>query len=125
MSITPQNLEVGGRYNWRNQPERLIYMGSMPYQGNGLWYQFAKVDKPDVCWSEVRAEDLSSFEVSDKPAAGLSQKTLKALAYESFSNAHALPTKQSDFKKNLAAMRLRKNLETLNKNLDKKMARYL
>jgi len=124
MTITPQNLDVGGRYNWRNQPERLIYMGSRLYP-DGLWYQFAKVDAPDICWSEVRAEDLANFEATDAPAAEFSKKTLKALAYEAFSNAHTLPTKQSDFKKNLAAMRLRKNRETLNKNLEKKMKAYL
>lgn len=65
MTMTPHTAikpVIGGRYNWRNQPERLIYMGVKSYPGNGLGYQFAKVEAPDVCWSEVRFADLEFFE---------------------------------------------------------------
>ena len=55
------NMKVGGFYNWRNQPERLVYMGAKRYP-DGYWYQFAKTDNPTVCWSEVRANELESFE---------------------------------------------------------------
>jgi len=51
---------IGNRYNWKNQPERLIYLGRE--FSNGCWYQFALVDKPNEVWCEVREEDLESFE---------------------------------------------------------------
>lgn len=53
--------KIGGKYNWKNQPERLVYMGLKQYP-DGVWYQFAKVDSPDKVWSEVRGYELSSFE---------------------------------------------------------------
>jgi len=53
---------VGGRYNWKNQPERLIYLGRKRYGDNGSWHQFAKVEDPEVVWSEVRDSDLHFFE---------------------------------------------------------------
>ena len=56
-------LKQGGRYNWKGQPERLIYIGTKHYPGDRrTWHQFALVDKPDTCWSEVLDSDLSSFE---------------------------------------------------------------
>lgn len=54
---------IGERYNWRGQPERLVYMGKN-WSGNGYWHQFALVDKPDEVWCEVLESDLDSFEVS-------------------------------------------------------------
>lgn len=54
-------LKIGGRYNWRNQSERLIYMG-MCEPRNGRWHQFALVEKPGAVWCEVRPSDLSSIE---------------------------------------------------------------
>lgn len=54
---------IGERYNWKNQPERLIYLGSKQYPGDRrTWYQFAKVEAPTVVWSEVLATDLEHFE---------------------------------------------------------------
>ncbi len=64
--ITPQTLVIGGRYNWKYQPERLIYMGRLRYPGDGrIWYQFARVEAPNVCWSEVLDRDLANFEVTE------------------------------------------------------------
>lgn len=63
------SLVIGGRYNWKRQPERLIYMGRRLYPGDGrTWHQFAKVGAPGVCWSEVLDGDLSSFEESTDAA---------------------------------------------------------
>ena len=63
MSTVNQNsLVVGGRYNWKHQPERLVYLGTD--RSNGIWYQFAKVEAPEVVWCEVRAGELSMFEVT-------------------------------------------------------------
>lgn len=68
MTVTPDTLRIGERYNWKNQPERLIYMGRRRYPGDGrTWHQFAKVETPDVCWSEVLDSDLSNFEATPAP----------------------------------------------------------
>ena len=40
-------MKIGDRYNWKNQPERLVYVG-MCEPRNGRWYQFEKVDEPGV-----------------------------------------------------------------------------
>jgi hypothetical protein len=58
-------MTVGGFYNWKGQPERLVYLGM---SRNGLWYQFAKVNEPDRVWCEVRGVDLAMFEESKVPA---------------------------------------------------------
>jgi len=60
MTAEIPNFTMGGRYNWRGQPERLIYLG--PHHSNGWWHQFAKVDAPDAVWCEVRTSDLAYFE---------------------------------------------------------------
>ena len=64
-------MKIGGKYNWRNQPERLAYMGTKHYGGDRrTWHQFEKVDKPGVVWSEVLEADLSSFEETVQPCGG-------------------------------------------------------
>lgn len=55
-------MKVGGKYNWKGQPERLGYLGIKHYPDNGFWFQFAKVDEPDKVWCEVREADLVMFE---------------------------------------------------------------
>lgn len=60
--LSPSNLEIGGKYNWKSQPERLVYLGPSR-DATGLWFQFAKVDdEKQRVWCEVRASDLVSFE---------------------------------------------------------------
>jgi len=57
-------LKVGGRYNWKNQPERLFYMGlSLPSPNR--WHQFSLVDKPGEVWCEVAPGDLHMIEESE------------------------------------------------------------
>lgn len=69
MTITANTLRIGERYNWKNQPERLVYMGTRRYPGDGrTWHRFAKVETPKVCWSEVLDSDLASFEAAPAPA---------------------------------------------------------
>jgi hypothetical protein len=47
-------LIIGNRYNWKHSGEPpLIYVGN-----EGAWYQFAKVDEPDVVWCEILLNDL-------------------------------------------------------------------
>jgi hypothetical protein len=56
-------MKVGGRYNWRNQPERLIYIGRNLSPGQSRWYQFQKVGAPaGSVWCEVLDEDLHRLE---------------------------------------------------------------
>ena len=59
--LTAQALKIGGRYNWKNQPERLVYIG-MCEPRNGRWHQFEKVDEPGVVWCEVIGADLHMLE---------------------------------------------------------------
>lgn len=61
--MTHLTLKKDGRYNRKNQQERLIYMGTKRYPGDlRTWHQFALVDKPDTCWCEVLDSDLPCFE---------------------------------------------------------------
>lgn len=53
------DLIVDGRYNWVDQPERLIYLGKQ-----GSWHQFAKVDSPELVWCEVIDTDIRFFEIT-------------------------------------------------------------
>lgn len=58
--LIPSDLKLGKRYNWKKQTDRLIYIGTQI--SNGLWYQFAKIDKPNIVWCEVREDDLHMME---------------------------------------------------------------
>jgi hypothetical protein len=53
-------LEVGEGYNFKDQPERLIYVGEN-WSGNGYWHQFEKVGEIGV-WSELQNADLCLLE---------------------------------------------------------------
>lgn len=56
---------IGNRYNWINQPERLIYMG-MNRDPSGFWHQFCKADdNTKKVWCEVTESDLSHLEESE------------------------------------------------------------
>lgn len=60
-------MEIGGRYNWKGQPERLIYMGTARYPNDSRhWHQFAKVENPEVVWSEVLAYEMQFLEETEK-----------------------------------------------------------
>lgn len=56
-------LIIGGKYNWKNQAERLIYMGLCEPR-NGHWHQFALIESPTVVWCEVLPDDLDKLEVT-------------------------------------------------------------
>lgn len=53
---------INDRYNWKGQPERLIYKGK-----KGLWHQFEKVGEPGIVWCEVLEEDLDKLEKAEEP----------------------------------------------------------
>ena len=58
-TMTPSTLVPGGRYNFRLQPERLVYLGVHRYPGDRRdWYQFALVNNPDSVWSELLDSDV-------------------------------------------------------------------
>lgn len=59
--MSAPQMTIGGRYNWKHQPERLVYLGHN-WSGNGYWHQFAIVSNPSVVWCEVQTDDLESFE---------------------------------------------------------------
>lgn len=59
--MKPEQMVMGVRYNFTNQPERLIYLGRN-WSGNGYWHQFRKIDGPRTVWCEVRDDDLSMIE---------------------------------------------------------------
>ena len=56
-----QDLKVGGKYNFTNQLERLIHIGTV-YDYSGKWYQFALVSEPDKVWVELSKIDLHMIE---------------------------------------------------------------
>ena len=59
--MSAATMRKGGKYNWRGQAERLVYLGRN-WSGNGYWHQFEKVDAPGVVWCEVLDADLSMIE---------------------------------------------------------------
>lgn len=59
-AIAPM-MHKGGKYNWKGQAERLVYLGHN-WSGNGYWHQFEKVDAPGTVWCEVLTADLQHFE---------------------------------------------------------------
>lgn len=55
--LTAQAMKKGGKYNWKSQPERLIYL-----RQRGLWHQFKKIGDSTEVWCEVLSEDLHMLE---------------------------------------------------------------
>lgn len=61
--MTRDQLKVDHKYNWKNQPERLVYTGR--HKDHPMcrgWYQFALTTDPYKVWCEVREEDLHRIE---------------------------------------------------------------
>ena len=57
------SMVVGGKYNFYNQSERLVYIGRN-WSGNGFLNQFAKVEYPEIVWCELLDSDLHMIEES-------------------------------------------------------------
>lgn len=53
------DMVIGQHYNWKCQPERLVYMGK-----EGAWHQFALIESPNVVWCEVLDSDLDGMELT-------------------------------------------------------------
>jgi hypothetical protein len=56
-NLTSKTMKRGGRYNWKGQPERLVYLGK-----KGFWHQFRKIGDPRPVWCEVLDENLHMLE---------------------------------------------------------------
>ncbi len=57
--LTAADLKIGGHYNWKNQSERLIYLGK-----KGSWHQFDLIS-PELeqrVWCEILSEDIGLLE---------------------------------------------------------------
>ena len=54
-------MKIGTHYNWKNQSERLIYIG-YNWSGNGYWHQFEKVGEPGIVWCEIQESNLADIE---------------------------------------------------------------
>lgn len=63
------DLEIGKFYHWRNQKERLIFLGCN-FSGNGPWYQFALIESPDEIWCECLTQDLAGIEPTSSNLTG-------------------------------------------------------
>ena len=63
--MTNKDLVIGGKYNWINQSERLIYLGHN-LSGNGYWHQFALTHTPQKVWCELQDTDLHMIEETNK-----------------------------------------------------------
>jgi hypothetical protein len=86
-------LVVGGRYNWKDQPERLVYLGKhQDHPQCRGWFQFAKIEEPEKVWCEVREEDLASFEETQKTEArksGLRSASIAAMGAQVMASARS------------------------------------
>ncbi len=59
MNTTDLKLVVGNRYNFKDQAERLEYIGE-----SGVWHQFREIGSSGV-WAEVSDADLYMLEESE------------------------------------------------------------
>lgn len=59
--LTPATMKRLGYYNWKGQPDRLVYLGRNR-SGNGWWHQFRKIGDPRDVWCEVTDADLHMLE---------------------------------------------------------------
>lgn len=58
------DLVIGGRYNWKKQPERLIYLGVGTGASFG-WHQFSLAEDSDKkVWCEVLNSDMHMLEAT-------------------------------------------------------------
>jgi len=59
------SMKVGHPYNWKLQPDQLIYLGK-----KGHWHQFKKIGDPRAVWCEVLDEDLHMIEETTHATTG-------------------------------------------------------
>ena len=77
--MKPESLHKGNLYNYKNQPERLVFMGRKLYPGDSrMWFQFAKVKSPDEVWVEIFQSDLHLIEETQQDAPITTMEDFKA-----------------------------------------------
>lgn len=77
--MTPENLHKGKFYNFKNQPERLVFLGRKFYPGDQrMWFQFAKVESPYEVWVEIFQSDLHLIEETQQDAPITTMEDFKA-----------------------------------------------
>lgn len=59
--MNKEDMQRGGLYNFRNQADRLVYLG-YNWSGNGYWHQFRKIGDPRPVWAEITEDDLHMIE---------------------------------------------------------------
>ncbi len=58
--MNSKDMVFNSRYNFKNQPEQLKYIGCN-WSGNGFWHQFEKIGDDGV-WCELQDDDLEMIE---------------------------------------------------------------
>lgn len=58
-----EDLEIGGKYKWKHQPERLVYLGM-----HGCWHQFTLAENLTKVWCELLEPDLQHIEAAEERA---------------------------------------------------------
>lgn len=76
--LKPSDMKIGGKYNWKSQPDRLIYLGRN-WSGNGYWHQFKKIGDPRPVWCEVLGSDLHMLEETRSTGATMSEQMNSAV----------------------------------------------
>ena len=59
-ALKAEDLVPGGLYNWKYQPERLVYVGKV--YPSSPWYMFEKVNERGIIWCEALDEDMHMLE---------------------------------------------------------------
>lgn len=59
-------MQIGDKYNFRGQPERLVYLG-LNWSPGGRWHQFALVESPYEVWAEITEGELGAIEKTLPP----------------------------------------------------------
>lgn len=55
--LEAESLKIGGRYNFKLQPERLMYVGNF-----GPWHQFTKIGDSASVWVELLGPEICLLE---------------------------------------------------------------
>ena len=95
---------IGGKYNWVNQPDRLVYLGK-----KGSWHQFKKIGDPREVWCEVLDEDLPSIEETKPLAATSTTPTSSAAVKEDPLQQRVAPWMHACFGSVISADKMERN----------------
>ena len=63
--LEAESLEIGGRYNFKLQPERLVYVGK-----KSAWHQFTRIGYDAFIWCELLGPEICLLEETVDPIEG-------------------------------------------------------